>query len=59
MDFVRDEKLWLKQFARAWHMATENGMDLTPLNKEESDKIFKQEKDAESTICTDLNPRNC
>lgn len=26
MDFSRDEQLWLRQFARAWHMASENGM---------------------------------
>lgn len=26
MDFLKSEEMWLKYFARAWHMATENGM---------------------------------
>ncbi len=26
VDFTRDEALWLRSFAQAWHIATENGM---------------------------------
>lgn len=33
VDFVRDEAIWLKAYAKAWHVATENGrQDLTFLN---------------------------
>jgi len=54
MDFMRDEKLWLKYFGRAWHMATENGLELNWLIKEEAEKVFQKEQDDESMICTDL-----
>lgn len=32
MDFSRDESLWLKEYGKAWHMATENGMQLNSLD---------------------------
>lgn len=38
LDFMRDEQLWLTHYLRAWHIATENGMDLHYLNPEEGPK---------------------
>lgn len=32
MDFMNDEQLWLKYYAKAWHMGTENGADLQSLD---------------------------
>lgn len=41
MDFAMDENLFLKYFARAWHMATENGMDhLVSINEDEREEIM-------------------
>jgi len=44
LDFIRDEKLWLKYYTKAWHIATENGTkNLNWLDKEGADKIFDKE----------------
>jgi len=54
MDFSRDESLWLKEFAKAWHMATENGMELNSLDSNAAQQIEDLQKDQESVICTDF-----
>lgn len=58
MDFSRDESLWLKEYGKAWHMATENGMQLNSLDANAAQQIEGQQKDQESMHCTDMNG-NC
>lgn len=59
MDFIQNEELFFKYFIKAWHMGTENGLDLQPLNKKAADTIDKKQKEQESVKCTDLSHRDC
>lgn len=38
LDFMRNEQLWLKTFLKAWHIATENGLNLSYLDAENGPK---------------------
>lgn len=58
MDFSRDESLWLKEFAKAWHMATQNGMQLNSLDANAAKQIEDEQSDQESIFCTDFSG-NC
>lgn len=60
MDFIGDEKLWLKQYAKAWHIATENGIDhLNWLDQSAANSIYKVEKGEEDVFCSDLSKEEC
>ena len=54
-DFAKDENIWLKTFAKAWHMGTENGQDgLSYL-----DAVIGQERETlTSDEAFDCTPRN-
>lgn len=59
LDFMRDEKLWLKYFAKAWHIATENGMENpTYLNYEGANEINDKENELMSVKCTAFTKGN-
>ena len=59
MDFINNEKLWLKTFAKAWHVATENGFDLTNLDQVAFEAIQNKEEERESIHCTHLTEEEC